>query len=250
MKLGAQFYSLRERCKTPEDLYTSFAKIKEIGYDVVQMSGICQIEAEKLKAYSEEFSLPITCTHTNPYRILNETDAVIKEHNIFGCPVIGIGCMPNKYHGSIEGIRQFIKDFTPALDRITDAGLTLTYHNHHFEFDDIGGTHAYNILLEEAPKLNFILDTYWLKYANQDILEYIKLLAGTRMTNIHFKDMKTEPQGAICPCGAGTIDFAPIVKVCRDLKLPYALVEQDNAPELGDEFEQMKESYNNLKHLF
>ena len=45
MKLGAQFFSIRDRSQTPEDLYASFAKMKEIGYEIVQMSGICKIEA-------------------------------------------------------------------------------------------------------------------------------------------------------------------------------------------------------------
>ena len=95
MKLGAQFFTLREKNKTPEGLYRSFADVKKIGYQVVQMSAICQIEPERLKAYSDEFELPITCTHSPFERIVNDTDALIKEHIIYGCPVIGLGSMPN-----------------------------------------------------------------------------------------------------------------------------------------------------------
>ena len=62
--------------------------------------------------------------------------------------------------------------------------------------------------------------------------------------------MKNEPQGEICPCGVGVIDFAPVVKLCDEIGIPNALVEQDNAPSLGDSYEQMKISYNNLKDLF
>ena len=79
MKLGAQFYTLRERNKTPEGLYNSFKRVKEIGYQVVQMSAICQIEAERLKSFSDEFELPITVTHSAYDRIVNDTDALIKE---------------------------------------------------------------------------------------------------------------------------------------------------------------------------
>ena len=62
--------------------------------------------------------------------------------------------------------------------------------------------------------------------------------------------MKTEPKGEICPCGVGVIDFAPVVKLCNELNIPNALVEQDNAPTLGDSYEQMSISYSNLAHLF
>ena len=47
MKLGAQFYSIRTECQTHEDLYNSMNKIKNIGYEIIQISGVCDIEAEK-----------------------------------------------------------------------------------------------------------------------------------------------------------------------------------------------------------
>ena len=250
MKLGAQFFTLRERNKTPEGLYKSFAEMKRIGYQVVQMSAICQMEAEQLKAYSEEFELPITCTHSPLDRILNDTDALIKEHITYGCPVIGLGMMPKEYHGSVESIRTFMNMLKDPMKKIEDAGLRFAYHNHEFEFKDLGGVCMYDLLIEELPSLNFILDTYWFRHAGRDALEYIKLFGNKRLTNVHFKDMLTDPQGEICPCGKGVIDFAPFVKLCDELKIPYALVEQDNAPKLGDEYEQMETSFNNLKHLF
>lgn len=250
MKLGAQFYTLREKNKTPEGLYNSFKEVKKIGYQVVQMSAICQIEAERLKSFSDEFELPITCTHSAFDRIVNDTDALIKEHITYGCPVIGIGSMPNEYRTSIEGARAFMDKIREPMKKMEDAGLRFAYHNHDFEFVDLGGVCSYDLLMEELPTLNFILDTYWFKYAERSYLDYIKLMGNERLTNVHFKDMKTEPKGDICPCGVGTIDFAPVVKLCDDLKIPYALVEQDNAPKLGDEFEQLATSYNNLKHLF
>ena len=135
MKLGAQFYTLRERNKTPEGLYNSFKRVKEIGYQVVQMSAICQIEAERLKSFSDEFELPITCTHSAFDRIINDTDALIKEHITYGCPVIGIGSMPNEYRGSIEGARAFMDAVRTPIKKMEDAGLRFAYHNHEFELD-------------------------------------------------------------------------------------------------------------------
>lgn len=250
MKLGAQFFTLRERNKTPEGLKASFRRIKEIGYQVAQMSAICPIDAKQLKEFSDEFNLPITCTHSPLDRIINDTKALINEHKIYRCPVIGLGMMPREYHGSIEGCRAFMDIIREPIKMIEAEGLRFAYHNHHFEFDDIGGVCSFDLLIEEMPTMNFILDTYWLKYANRNYLDYIKLFGNARLTNVHFKDMKTEPKGEICPCGVGTIDFAPVVKLCDELSIPYALVEQDNAPLLGDEFEQMKLSFNNLKNLF
>ena len=249
MKLGAQFYSIRDNATTPEGIRNCFKVMKEIGYETTQMSAIGPIEAEELRDISLEYGLPIVCTHTNPDLVLNETERVIKEHKIYGCPVVGIGSMPVKYRGSLEGLKSFIEDYKPVAERIEDAGLKFAYHNHAFEFDKIDGVTPFDYLIENFPRLNYILDVYWLKYAEQDHLSYIKLLSD-RSTNIHFKDMKSYPKGKICPCGEGVIDFAPVKALCEELGIPNALVEQDNAPASGDSFGEMKKSFDNLKVLF
>ena len=248
MRLGAQFYSIRNHTTTPEGVQDAFREMKKIGYQTVQLSAICPTDAEILKSISEECGLPIVTTHTAPQRILEETDAVIAEHKIFGCPEIGIGSMPREYHGSAEGVRQFIKDFTPAMEKIRAAGLRFAYHNHAFEFEDLGGTNAFEILISEMPDLFFIIDVYWLRYAGQCPLKVIERLKD-RIVSVHFKDMLSEPKGAICPCGDGVIDFAPILALCDSLGIPEALVEQDNAPDT-DSYACMKKSFEALAPLF
>ena len=250
MKLGAQFYSIRDNTTTPEDLREAFRKVKEIGYEVAQMSAICPIEAERLKAFSEEFNLPITCTHSPYARIIDDTDALIREHIIYNCPTIGLGAMPQEFHKTKEGLMAFIDSIRLPIKKIRDAGLRFAYHNHAFEFDIIDGKLPFDILIEELPELDFIIDTYWVKYAGYDFMDYIRRIGADRIRNVHFKDMLTEPRGNICHCGAGVIDFAPLVKLCSEMGIPYALVEQDNAPDSGNSMEEMRRSYQSLAKLF
>ena len=190
MKLGAQFYSLREKCKTDLDLKESFAAMKSIGYEVAQMSAIWPRDPHFLKECSEEYSMPITCTHAPLDRILDDTDNLIRDHKIFGCPVIGLGMMPKENLESLEGARAFLNKLKEPMKKIEAAGMRFAYHHHHYEFLDFGGTCIFDLLYEEAPTLNFILDTYWVKHAGRNCEDYIKLLAESdRMTNIHLKDM-------------------------------------------------------------
>lgn len=250
MKLGAQFYSLRQRAKTPDGLKQCFEVMHNIGYDNAQMSCICQIEPERLLSYSEEYDLPITCTHSPFDRIVNDTDALIREHQIYRSPVIGIGSMPDPYRTSLAAAREFLDIIREPMKKIEAAGLHFAYHNHAFEFVPMDGTCIYDVLLEEAPELNFIVDTYWMHYAGVSAIDYITKMGKERTQNIHFKDMLTEPKGPICHCGAGVIDFRPVIALCDRLGIPNALVEQDNAPDFGDEFEQMKLSHDALRPLF
>ncbi len=249
MKLGAQFYSIRTECKTPEALYASMKKIKDIGYEIIQISGVCDIEAERLKAYSDELSLPITCTHKPYSAIVDDTENLIKYHKTIGCPVIGIGSMGDMRH-TLEGVYKFVESMREPIKKITDAGLRFAYHNHAFEFIPVEGKRIFDILFDELPEADFIQDVYWTKYAGEDIENILNKIANAgRMTNIHFKDMKCEPAGDICACGNGIIDFAPLAKLCKSHGIENILVEQDNAPNFGNVFEQMKISFNHLNPI-
>ena len=235
--------------------FGGIAKSHKRGYELFEKEGtpiklvaICDIDPKLLKSYSDEFALPITCTHSPYDRIINDTDALINEHKIYGCPTIGLGYMPNEYHG--DGIYKFIDTLREPLRKIKAAGLDFAYHNHAFEFESVDGKLIYDILIDELPELSFIVDTYWIKYAGYDFIEYVKRLGADRIKNVHFKDMKTDPKGEICPCGEGVIDFAPLIKLCDEMGIENALVEQDNAPDSGNSIGEMKKSYENLKSLF
>lgn len=247
MKLGAQLYSVRNATQTPDGVRETFRRVKEIGYEVVQVSGVGPIAPECLRDISEEFSLPITCTHSPLGRIVDDTDKLIAEHKLYGSPVIGVGSMPAEYRDSIEGVRAFIELTREAEKKIRDAGLTFTYHNHAFEFKDLGGVDGYELLIEES-NLNFIHDTYWSTFAGRDPLTYIARLAG-RMTDVHFKDLSAAEGHPICACGNGTIDFVPIIAACEKIGVINAHVEQDNAPTFPDSFEQMAISFRHLRPL-
>ena len=56
-----------------------------------------QLDRFPLKRYGKSATgtgLKIVLTHTDPNRILNDTEAVIREHDVMGCDYIGIGMMP------------------------------------------------------------------------------------------------------------------------------------------------------------
>lgn len=41
MRIGAQFYTVRDFCKTTEALAETLKKVADIGYEYVQISGTC-----------------------------------------------------------------------------------------------------------------------------------------------------------------------------------------------------------------
>lgn len=252
MKLGAQLFSVRNHLTTAEDMRDLFLKMKEIGYQNVQLSGHKVHDAELIKEISRESGLPIVITHTDPNRILNETEAVIAEHKLFDCPVVGIGSMPKEYRETPEGARQFVETFTPAIEKIEAAGLKIAYHNHAFElttpYDE--KRNVYDYLIDTCKTWLFTADVYWIKKGGYDIETYLRKIGGERLVNVHFKDMADNEEQSICACGDGVIDFEKLTRVCETLGVVNVLVEQDNANkfESGD-IEQMRRSFMHLRPI-
>lgn len=241
MILGAQLYSLRHKTQNEPDFEETFRRVSEMGYHAVQLSAIGPIPADKIAALSEKYSLPVTCTHSSFERIVNDTDKLIEEHKTYGCSEIGLGCFPGKYYPhSKEGVVSFLHAMQTPVKKIREAGLTFAYHNHAFEFIDIGGTTMYDMLTEDSD-FHFIPDVYWLSYSGNDPVAMLQRLSG-RVTNVHFKDMAKDEGRAICACGDGQIDFTPIIRVCEETGVKNALVEQDNAPDMPDAFIEMEKS--------
>lgn len=252
MLLGAQLYTVRQFTQSEKDFERSMKKIAEIGYTTVQISAVGNIAPEKIREICDKYNLKIVLTHTNPDRILNDTAAVIKEHDILGCKYIGIGSMPERYRYS-SWIANFVADYKAPAQKLAEAGKLLMYHNHQFEFAKIDGKYIIDMLIDGFSKdeLGFTLDTYWVQYAGEDVCRIIDRLNG-RLPCIHLKDMQASLVNAKCemvmaPVLEGNLNFKPMIEAFDKAGTEFMLVEQDTC--LQDPFECLAKSYNNLAKL-
>jgi len=244
MKIGAQFYTLREFCKTAEGLAESLKKVADIGYKTVQISGTCPFDAAWMKEQLQKNGLQCVITHT-PKDQLTDPVKVCNDHKLFGCDYVGLG-----YYKFKEGDLQEIYDtfkatYGPVAQTVHDNGLYFMYHHHDMELQKLGGqTILRKIAAEFSPKiLGLTLDTYWLQKGGADPTVYIRELAG-RIPCIHLKDYG---YGATMEAvGSGNLNWDGIFAAAEDSKVDYMLVEQDNCNGL-DPFQCLKSSYAFLK---
>ncbi len=249
MIVGAQLYTVREYTKTLDAFAETLKKVADIGYTVVQVSATCPFDPEWLRDRLKENGLSCVITHTAPARIQDETDAVMREHRIFGCDYIGIGMAP----GGMEGYEDFVRAFKPAAQKIADAGLHLAYHNHNIEFARTGkGKEIYleRLISDFTPReLAVTFDTYWAQAGGADPAYWLRRLKG-RVYNIHLKDMAFALGNGLsgmrmAAVGEGNMNFEAILQSAGDAGTQYALVEQDDC--YGeDPFACLKKSYENL----
>lgn len=254
MIIGAQLYSVCKQCRTPEDIKATLTAMKEMGYTSVQISGF-RYDAEELRCWADELGLHIGLTHTSVDEIINNTDEVIRKHKIIGADMVGIGSPGPKYSNfethEIK-IEEMMRDLAPAVKKIQDAGLLFGYHNHYFEFDDLGG-YTFMDYLYENTNWMFILDVAWVEFTGNSAIEMIKKYHD-RLKYIHLKDLRSEREGddsivdRIVPLYKGEIDFDKIIPVLLEYSnCEIAYVEQDNATNAENPYGEMKISIDNLR---
>lgn len=228
MKFGAQLYSLRKYCATPAGVEETFHKIKAMGAETAQLSACCPMPAQELKRISEASGVPICGTHTPYDRIKGELGKVAEEHLIFGCGIVGLGSMPNEYRGGLEGLKRFEDFANMTAEKLAPYGLKFAYHNHHFEFKKDGGVILYDHLIENtSPDVQFILDTYWVKFAGYDPCAYLRKLKG-RAELIHLKDYKKVLfMPVMKEVGYGKIDFPAVIAAAKEAGTRFAVAELD-----------------------
>lgn len=242
MKAGLNLYSVRNLIKTEEDFAKTAAALAEMGYSYIQYSG-AEFDPARIARVSAASGLPVVLTHVPMERILEDTDALMREHEQFGCHNIGLGAMPATAIADATECRKTVEALNERGAYMAARGFRFFYHHHHYEFFRHDGVTVFDTIINEAPHINITLDTYWLQYGGVDILKTIDRLGG-RIGCVHLKDygIKQEQteEGKIkfapifVPVGAGSIDFAAVVAAAKKAGTEYFLVEQDNAAKLED----------------
>ena len=254
MDIGLNLYSLRNQIKEEKDFYSTMGILKEMGISFVQYSG-AEFLPERIKKVSEETSVRVVLTHVPFDRIVNDTDRLMEEHSLFSCSNIGLGAMDQSIARDEKKLEDFVAQLEKAACHMAGKGFGFFYHNHHFEFYKHGSETIFDYITENAPHVNFTLDTYWVQYGGADIHRIIEKLNG-RIGCVHLKDYKIQLnkdnkfEPVFAPLGEGNMDFRSIVPEMKNAGTKFFLIEQDNATEMERPFEQIEKSVRFIKNNF
>ncbi len=252
IKVGIQTFTIRDYCKTIEDIDKTLAELASWGVKDIQISGIGKVDWNELADTVKKYNMEVCVTHTPFERMMKETDAVIDEHINLGCDCLGIGAMPGEYERTEEGVDKFITDLIPVAKRMRERGVHLAYHNHDFDLKLYGGKSILDRMLElDADLLWFVPDVAWLHIAGENPAEYLKKMHG-RVKVLHFKDYNPvegqEHPWAFTELGKGVVDLKACYETAKVMGIPYIMFEQDNNWTV-DAIQSSKEAFEFMKKL-
>ena len=248
LKIGVTLYNLRDFCKTPGEIAKTLKRVKEIGYNIVQFSGLGPIDAKDLGRMAEGEGLSVCVTHTPYEQIVNDLARVIEDHKIWKCPHVGLGGMPADQR-SREGFQRWARVGSEIGRKLKDAGLGLVYHNHSFELEQFEGRTGLDILYGDSdPEVFFAeIDTYWIQHGGGDPAAWIRRMKG-RAPVLHFKDMGIiDRTQAMMEVGEGNLNWPAIIEAAKEAESEFCVVEQDTCRR--DPFESIAISLRNMKEM-
>lgn len=247
-KIGLTLYTLRDFVKTPADIADTLKRVKAIGYEHIQLSALGEIAPVELANLIHGEGLNVCATHTPFDRLQDDLDAVIEEHNLWGCRHIALGSMPRPYWDMEAGFSKFAEDASVVALNLKAAGMTFSYHNHHTELIRVGDRIGLDILIEDSdPALGFEIDTYWIQYGGGDPTVWIDKVKD-RCPIIHYKDLAVVGREQVmAEVGEGNMNWPGIIAACERANAEWYVVEQDTCA--GDPFDSVAISYRNMRNM-
>lgn len=252
-RIGAQYYTVRDFCRTKEDFDETCKKISEIGYKIIQLSGIGDISAADIKKITDKYSLVPTITHRPAAEFEEKLDELISFHKTIGCRAAGLGSIPLDDVLTEEVLNDFLNKYNKIADELEKHGITFAYHNHAIEFGKIKGKYIMDIITENShPNFKLTLDVYWAAYSGIDPVKCLDKYKN-KIECVHFKDLgvdtgdkRTITKIVMRPISEGNLDWDEIIAATRESGANQAQVEQDNC--YGENpFDCLKRSYDFLK---
>ena len=271
-RVGLQLYTVRDQME--KDFTATLERVASIGYDEVEFAGYFDQTPEEVRALLDRLGMTSPSAHVGLAELNRDLPAAIRSAQTVGQRFITIPAVDEAFAGGSLDLafwRAKAAEFSRIGAAVKAEGLQLAYHNHAFEFVDLGGgTTGWDVLLEETdPELVvFELDLLWAVFAGRDPVAMFQAHPG-RYPLWHVKDVRGLEEGKaavpaspttmqvidaaiprLAAVGTGDIDFRPIFAARETAGLQHFFVENDSAGADGaDSLANIETSYRNLSQL-
>lgn len=235
--VALQLYTVRDHLG--KDYIGTLKRVKEIGYDIVQLGTNAPFDAARLREVMDEIGLKPAGIHVALNEMESRLDHWIAYAKTIGTDHLIIPWLPEARRRTKEDWLANAALMDSLGARCKEKGIRLSYHNHSFEFVKFGRTYALDLLYKNtAPDhLYAELDTYWIKHGGADPVAYIRKYAG-RQPTLHIKDMAADEKRSFAEIGRGILDWPAIHKAALKAGVACYCVEQDICP--GDSLESAR----------
>lgn len=262
--LGIQVYAVNEAYVA--DPAGTLKRLRQIGYTEVECYADGKVPAADLRRMLDDAGLACPSTHLDfdPANL----DAAFEHAHALGAKFAASSSLRSAIRPKVPWEAAFnaeeARRTADLANRIGEAarraGLQYAYHNHAYEFADIGdGTSGYDFLLRETDRdlVQFEIDCGWMKFAGRDPVDYFARSPG-RFPMLHIKDFLAADAGAKqdgppqmvgAELGRGTVDYRPIFVAAKQAGVQHFFAEQEGPFTRMDQLAAAEVAYAYLRSM-
>lgn len=244
-RVGLQTYSLREAFAS--DFIGTFKMIKDVGYDFVELNGrnFTDRTPSELRKILDDIGLPAPASHVDYSSVAETPSQLADTAATLGCDYVIVPWLADDQRG-LDDYKRHAAMMNASAEILAASNVKLAFHNHQFEFFDLGGGETgMNILLAETDpaRVAFELDFFWAAIAGVNIPALFAAHPG-RFKLCHIKDMSGDPtpyatsvdfgtivQELMVNVGEGTLPFETYFADNSVSGMEYFIAEHDNPPQ-------------------
>lgn len=257
-EIGIQMGSMRHMFK--DGIPATLAKIKEIGITEIEGRVPNGIDREAYKKLLKEYGLKIVSTGVGFDHLQNpdSIQKVIRNAKDLGARYVTCYWIPHDGdHFAFADMKNAVDVFNKAGKQFTEAGLSLCYHPHGYEFREYkegkGTLFEYMMDNTNPEHINFQMDVFWIKNPGQDPAALLRKYP-TRWKTLHLKDRRhgtpdnqngRQDVESNVVLGTGDVNIAEVMKAAKEIGIKHYFIEDESSRAL----EQVPQSVAYLKSL-
>ncbi|MCL2527146.1 MAG: sugar phosphate isomerase/epimerase [Defluviitaleaceae bacterium] len=224
-------YTVRDAAE--KDFEGTMAKVKEMGYEGVELAGTYGLEPSFIRSVLDKVGLKAVSAHVPIDPLISDTEKTIDDYVTMGCEHMAIPWIPEEMRQNAPGFGDFLKEVERIGSACAAKGVKLLYHNHEFEFEKMpDGTYMLDYMFANVPASALAMepDVCWVKFAGLNPAEYVRKYTG-RCPIVHLKDFTgtTREDLEFQPVGSGKQNMPEILQAALDCGAKWVIVEQDQS---------------------
>lgn len=228
--LSIQLYTLRSL----ENLDRILDVVADAGYRHVETVGSHLDDVVNVRGKLDARGLKATSSHVSLAALRERPDAVADACGMLGFTELFMPAVPpDQRDMAAEGWRALGAELGRIAEWFQGRGITLGYHNHHWELKPKDGRKTALELIFEAAgasPLAWQVDVAWLVRGGVEPREWLHRYSS-RIVSAHVKDIapqgQNEDQDGWSDVGAGILDWRELWRACREAGARTMVVEHD-----------------------
>jgi len=234
--LGLQAYTFRG--SWGNGIEATLDTIQKLGITEMEGGPISGMTTEELRRQLDKRNIKMPSIGAD-YKLLSESaDETIKNAKILGANFVMVAWIPHKGSFTLADAKKAVDDFNKAGKILKENGITLTYHNHGYEFEpyEDGTLFDYIVKNTNPEYVSFEMDILWTAFPGQDPVKLLNKY-GSRWKLMHLKDLKKGVKGDLSggtpktndvALGTGSIDIDGILKAAKKAGVKHYFIEDES----------------------